>query len=72
MREVADMAQEKLGVSCELIDLQTILPWDIETVCKVKETHIQPTNKAAWVRPQNWTRLFCGISFPCLSISILK
>uniref|UniRef100_A0A8C4E6S2 2-oxoisovalerate dehydrogenase subunit beta, mitochondrial n=1 Tax=Dicentrarchus labrax TaxID=13489 RepID=A0A8C4E6S2_DICLA len=34
MREVADMAQEKLGVSCELIDLQTILPWDVETVCK--------------------------------------
>ncbi|KAJ3597368.1 hypothetical protein NHX12_000896, partial [Muraenolepis orangiensis] len=34
MREVARMAQEKLGVSCELIDLQTILPWDTETVCK--------------------------------------
>ncbi|XP_051574228.1 2-oxoisovalerate dehydrogenase subunit beta, mitochondrial-like [Myxocyprinus asiaticus] len=34
MREVAAMAQEKLGVSCELIDLQTILPWDTETVCK--------------------------------------
>ncbi|XP_041962638.1 2-oxoisovalerate dehydrogenase subunit beta, mitochondrial [Alosa pseudoharengus] len=34
MREVATMAQEKLGVSCELIDLQTILPWDTETVCK--------------------------------------
>ncbi|XP_070767744.1 2-oxoisovalerate dehydrogenase subunit beta, mitochondrial [Enoplosus armatus] len=34
MREVANMAQEKLGVSCELIDLQTILPWDVETVCK--------------------------------------
>ncbi|XP_029361213.1 2-oxoisovalerate dehydrogenase subunit beta, mitochondrial [Echeneis naucrates] len=34
MREVADMAQEKLGVSCEVIDLQTILPWDIEAVCK--------------------------------------
>ena len=29
------MAQEKLGVSCELIDLQTILPWDTETICKV-------------------------------------
>lgn len=36
MREVASMAQEKLGVSCELIDLQTILPWDTETVCKVR------------------------------------
>uniref|UniRef100_A0AAQ4S5Q8 3-methyl-2-oxobutanoate dehydrogenase (2-methylpropanoyl-transferring) n=1 Tax=Gasterosteus aculeatus aculeatus TaxID=481459 RepID=A0AAQ4S5Q8_GASAC len=34
LREVANMAQEKLGVSCELIDLQTILPWDVETVCK--------------------------------------
>uniref|UniRef100_A0AAY5KV03 3-methyl-2-oxobutanoate dehydrogenase (2-methylpropanoyl-transferring) n=1 Tax=Esox lucius TaxID=8010 RepID=A0AAY5KV03_ESOLU len=34
LREVVSMAQEKLGVSCELIDLQTILPWDTETVCK--------------------------------------
>ncbi|KAF5905733.1 2-oxoisovalerate dehydrogenase subunit beta, mitochondrial [Clarias magur] len=34
MKEVANMAQDKLGVSCEVIDLQTILPWDIETVCK--------------------------------------
>lgn len=32
------MAQEKLGVSCEVIDLKTILPWDVETVCKVKVT----------------------------------
>ncbi|XP_046549421.1 2-oxoisovalerate dehydrogenase subunit beta, mitochondrial-like [Haliotis rubra] len=34
LREVATMAQEKLNVSCELIDLRTILPWDIDTVCK--------------------------------------
>lgn len=34
------MAQEKLGVSCELIDLQTILPWDVETVCKVTDTRV--------------------------------
>lgn len=41
------MAQEKLGVSCELIDLQTILPWDIETVCKVTETHTYNHTHAA-------------------------
>ncbi|KAJ7397097.1 2-oxoisovalerate dehydrogenase subunit beta, mitochondrial [Pitangus sulphuratus] len=36
IKEVAAMAQEKLGVSCEVIDLRTILPWDTETVCKYK------------------------------------
>ena len=35
MREVLNLAQEKLNVSCELIDLKTILPWDIETVANV-------------------------------------
>ena len=35
LREVAEMAEQKLGVSCELIDLRTIMPWDIETVCNV-------------------------------------
>lgn len=34
IREVASMANEKLGVSCEVIDLRTILPWDVDTVCK--------------------------------------
>ncbi|XP_068021269.1 2-oxoisovalerate dehydrogenase subunit beta, mitochondrial [Melanerpes formicivorus] len=37
IKEVASMAQEKLGVSCEVIDLRTILPWDTETVCKQPE-----------------------------------
>lgn len=35
IREVASMAKEKLGVSCEVIDLRTIIPWDVDTVCKV-------------------------------------
>ncbi|XP_028412256.1 2-oxoisovalerate dehydrogenase subunit beta, mitochondrial-like [Dendronephthya gigantea] len=32
LREVVNMAKDELGVSCELIDLRTILPWDIDTV----------------------------------------
>ena len=36
LREVAEMAQEKLDMSCEVIDLKTILPWDSETVCNVQ------------------------------------
>ncbi|WAR08675.1 ODBB-like protein [Mya arenaria] len=33
IEEVATMAKEQLGVSCEVIDLRTILPYDIETIC---------------------------------------
>ena len=35
LREVADLAAERLNVSCEVIDLVSILPWDRETVVKV-------------------------------------
>lgn len=33
--ETADLIREKLDVSCEVIDLVSILPWDTELVCKV-------------------------------------
>ena len=36
LREAANMAQEQLGVSCEIIDLRTILPWDEETIAQVR------------------------------------
>ena len=37
--EVAQIAQERLGVSCEVIDLVSILPWDRETIFNsVKKT----------------------------------
>ncbi|XP_057666425.1 2-oxoisovalerate dehydrogenase subunit beta, mitochondrial [Diorhabda carinulata] len=39
LREVAEMAKKQLKVSCEVIDLVSILPWDMETVFKsVKKT----------------------------------
>jgi 2-oxoisovalerate dehydrogenase E1 component beta subunit len=31
LEKACDLAQE-LGISCELIDLQSILPWDVERV----------------------------------------
>ena len=33
LRVACEMAEEQLGVSCELIDLRSILPWDADTVC---------------------------------------
>ena len=41
LEKACDMAQQQLGVSCELIDLQTILPWDFETI----EKSVQKTGK---------------------------
>ena len=35
LRQACEMAYEELGVSCELIDLRTILPWDEDTVINV-------------------------------------
>ena len=29
------MAKEQMDVSCELIDIRTILPWDVETIEQV-------------------------------------
>ncbi|XP_039750051.1 2-oxoisovalerate dehydrogenase subunit beta, mitochondrial [Pararge aegeria] len=37
--EVAEMAEQQLGVRCDVIDLMSVLPWDQETVCNsVKKT----------------------------------
>jgi 2-oxoisovalerate dehydrogenase E1 component beta subunit len=41
LEEACDMANKEAGIQCELIDLQTILPWDTETVAK----SVQKTGK---------------------------
>lgn len=39
LREVAEMAEKELKITCDLIDLQSIIPWDEETVIEsVKKT----------------------------------
>lgn len=35
LREVCQLAKDQLNVSCEVIDLVTILPWDRETIAQV-------------------------------------
>ena len=41
LESACQMAQEKHGISAELIDLQTIVPWDFETV----QASVQKTGK---------------------------
>ena len=74
LREVAQMAQDQLGVSCELIDLRTILPWDKETICNVSHLRrllafeiINETfyvlNNFSEIQRKHWIQIFgkyCG------------
>uniref|UniRef100_A0A915PZS8 2-oxoisovalerate dehydrogenase subunit beta, mitochondrial n=1 Tax=Setaria digitata TaxID=48799 RepID=A0A915PZS8_9BILA len=34
--DAANLVEKEIGVSCEVIDLRTILPWDVDTVTKIK------------------------------------
>lgn len=64
--EVADMAKDKLGASCEVIDLATILPWDAEAVIKV-------CNRSAKSRSKNQIKpdiIYCIRRFTKESLKI--
>ncbi|KAL5265516.1 hypothetical protein ACHWQZ_G006288 [Mnemiopsis leidyi] len=52
--EVAQMAHDELGVSCEVIDLQTIMPYDSETI----EKSVKKTGKAMVVHEAPLTQGF--------------
>ena len=41
LRKACTMAWDQLGVSCELIDLRTLQPWDVDTVADVCEWNTQ-------------------------------
>jgi len=38
LRKACAMAQNE-GISCEIIDLRTIIPWDVSTVAEVSGLH---------------------------------
>jgi 2-oxoisovalerate dehydrogenase E1 component beta subunit len=39
LKDVADMVKDQLKVQCEVIDLVTINPCDMETVCNVSRIY---------------------------------
>ena len=55
LEKAAKAAKEKLGVSVEIIDLRTLLPWDTETVFNSVRFNSAPPQRAAWaIHPSGW------------------
>jgi len=56
MQKAAEKAAEELGTSCEIIDLQTIAPWDFETI----ENSVQKTGRLVITHEAPLTGGFAG------------
>jgi 2-oxoisovalerate dehydrogenase E1 component beta subunit len=72
-QKACDMAKEKLGVSCELIDLRTVVPWDAHTVsesvtktgrCVVSHEAPKTSGFAAEVAAEIQQRCFLNLESP--------
>ena len=64
LRKACLMAKEELGVSCELIDLRTLVPWDVDTIAKVQSRSQSPTlylaqGSSSWTE----TKDYCFLLF---------
>lgn len=46
--ETAELAQQQLNASCEVIDLQSIMPWDVETVANVSIQYLYLISILDW------------------------
>uniref|UniRef100_A0A0M3HT82 2-oxoisovalerate dehydrogenase subunit beta, mitochondrial n=1 Tax=Ascaris lumbricoides TaxID=6252 RepID=A0A0M3HT82_ASCLU len=48
LMEAAEIANEQFGASCEVIDLKTVLPWDVDTVAEsvTKTGHLLVSHEA--------------------------
>jgi 2-oxoisovalerate dehydrogenase E1 component beta subunit len=77
LQEAADLARDQLGVSVELIDLRTLLPWDVDLVeASVKKTgrcivsHEAPITSGfgAEIVASIQERCFLHLESPCLRV----
>lgn len=72
--EVADLVQKKLGASCEVIDLVSILPWDTKLVCEVNNYYgrfLEREREAIWRFRLRW-KAPVSFSLALLTISLIN